>query len=150
MKPKISVIIPFFYSSKKTIGTQQYFSLLAFDKCLSGIFKSKFKNFEVIAVSDGSSTESIEIVKKYPCKLIKLKKNSGSGYSRNVGAINAKGKILVFIDSDVEVKSDALKIINDKFKKKSNYALQGVFSHEPKYKFIQQNICRVITASTFF
>ena len=134
MKPKISVIIPFFYSSKKTIGNEKYFSLLAFDKCLSGIFKSKFKNFEVIAVSDGSSIESIEIAKRYPCKLIKLKKNSGSGHSRNVGAKKAKGKILVFIDSDVEVKSNAFQIINDKFKKKSNYALQGVFSHEPKYK----------------
>ena len=38
-------------------------------------FKSKYKNYEVIAVSDGSNDHSIEIANKYSCKIIKLKKN---------------------------------------------------------------------------
>ena len=63
MKYKLSVIIPFFYSNNHTIGKKKYFSLLAFEKCLSAIFKSDYKNFEVIAVSDASSLESVEIAK---------------------------------------------------------------------------------------
>ena len=135
MNLKISVIIPFFYPTKKIIGAEEYFSLFAFEKCLSAIFNSDYKNYEVIAVSDFSNKQSIKIAQKYPCKIIKLKKNFGSGYSRNKGARLAKGKILVFLDSDVEVKKDALRIINERYKSNSDdIALQGVFSHAPNYK----------------
>ena len=63
MKYKISVIIPFFYSKDHNIGKKKYFSLLSFEKCLAAIFKSEYKNFEVIAVSDASSLESVEMQK---------------------------------------------------------------------------------------
>lgn len=135
MKHTLSVIVPFFYSENKKIDASKYFSLLAFNKCLSAIFKSDYKNFEVIAVSDSSSDESIDIVKKYPCKIIKIKKNSGSGYARNKGAQTAKGKILVFLDSDVEIQKNALSIINKHFNKKNNHGLlQGIYSHKPDYR----------------
>ena len=75
MSLKISIIIPFFYSGVQDIDKNKYFSLLSFDKCLSAIFQQKYKNYEVIAVSDNSNQTSIDIVKKYPCKIIKLKKN---------------------------------------------------------------------------
>ncbi len=137
MKYKLSVIIPFFYSNNHTIGKKKYFSLLAFEKCLSAIFKSDYKNFEVIAVSDASSLESVEIAKKYPCKIINIKKNSGAGYARNKGSKIARGEILVFLDSDVEIKKDALTVINKHFNKKNNYGLvQGIYSHEPNYESI--------------
>ena len=96
MKYKISVIIPFFYSKDHNIGKKKYFSLLSFEKCLAAIFKSEYKNFEVIAVSDASSLESVEIAKKYPCKIINIKKNSGAGHARNKGSKIASGEILVF------------------------------------------------------
>ena len=74
MNFKISVIIPFFNSNKDIIGSDEYFALFSFEKCLSAIFKSKYNNYEVIAVSDNSSQESINIAEKYSCKIIKLKK----------------------------------------------------------------------------
>ena len=135
MKYKLSIIIPFFFSDNEDIDSKRYFSLLAFEKCLKAVFKSQYKKFEVIAVSDGSSNDSVEIAKKYPCKIIKIQKNSGAAFSRNVGAKKAKGQILVFLDSDVEIKSDALKIINGHFNKKKNYGMiQGIYSHVPNYK----------------
>ena len=75
MSLKISIIIPFFYSDGQDVDENKYFSLLSFDKCLSAVFLQKYKNYEVIAVSDNSNQSSIDIVKKYPCKIIKLKKN---------------------------------------------------------------------------
>ena len=135
MNYKISVILPFFYSDIKGIGSDKHFLLLAFDKCLSSIFKSKYKNYEVIAVSDNSSQESINIAEKYSCKIIKLKKNSGAAFSRNKGAAIASGKILVFLDSDVEIRKDAFSIINKYFNSKNNEGLlQGIYSHKPNYK----------------
>lgn len=154
MNSKISVIIPFYYQSSKIISAEHYFSLSAFEKCLSSIFKSKFKNYEVIAVSDGSSNESLEIAKKYPCKLIKLTKNSGSGFSRNKGAKIAKGNILVFLDSDVEIHPNTLQIICEKFyKKKSCDAIQGVFSNKVKYQsysteYLQNFHCYYLFSAT--
>ena len=74
MNYKISIILPFFYSNTKKFDKNKNFSLLAFKKCLSAIFKSNYKNYEVIAISDNSSKESIDIAAKYPCKIIKSKK----------------------------------------------------------------------------
>jgi len=135
MNFKISVIIPFYYPDPKKIALDKHFLLRAFEKCLSSIFKSKYKNYEVIAVSDNSSQESINIAEKYSCKIIKLKKNSGAAFSRNKGATIARGKILVFLDSDVEIKKDAFSIINKHFNSKNNDGLlQGIYSHKPNYK----------------
>ncbi len=75
MSLKISIIIPFFYSGGQDVNENKNFSLLSFDKCLSAVFQQKYKNYEVIAVSDNSNQTSIDIAKKYPCKIIKLKKN---------------------------------------------------------------------------
>jgi len=134
MKYNISVIIPF-YNSARTLG-----------KCLSSVFNSNFKNYEVIVVSDDSKDESVNIAKKYSCKIIKLKKNSGSAVARNIGAKKAKGDILVFLDSDVIIKKNALTIINQKFKDKKINLLQGIYSHKPNYKkfttqFLQSYLC---------
>jgi len=134
MNYKISIILPFFYSNTKTFNNNNNFSLLAFDKCLSAIFKSSYKNYEVIAISDNSSEESIKIAEKYPCKIIKSKKNYGAAFSRNKGASMSKGEILVFLDSDVEIKKNSFLIINKYFNLKNNEgSLQGVYSHKPNY-----------------
>ena len=102
--PNISVIIPF-YNSETSL-----------EHCLSAVYKSNYKNFEVIAVSDNSLDRSDEIAKKFPCKIVKLKKNYGSGYSRNIGSRLAKGNILVFLYSDVIIKKNSLTIIQNYFK----------------------------------
>ncbi len=94
----ISIIIPN-YNGGSTI-----------DKCLEAAFSSRYDNFEVIVVDDCSDDDSIEIIKRYPCKLVALKERSGASKARNRGAQNSKGKILFFIDSDCVIKEDALSI----------------------------------------
>ena len=120
----ISIIIPF-YNSSKTLK-----------ECLDSVFKNKFKDFEVIAVSDKSTDNSINIVRNYDCKIIELKENKGPAFARNTGADSALGDILFFLDSDCVVKNDALITINKIFKKKEINVIQGVYSHKPDYKSI--------------
>jgi glycosyltransferase involved in cell wall biosynthesis len=142
MNYKISIIVPFFYKEKKLIGVDTpNFDLLSFNKCLSAIFKLKYKNYEVILVSDNSSQSSIELTKKYPCKLVKLKNNNGAANARNQGAKLASGQILVFLDSDVEIKDNSLTIINNYNNIKNNEGiLQGVYSHKPNYNSMTQYV----------
>jgi len=135
MNYKISIIVPFFYKERIVGVDTPDFDLLSFNKCLSAIFKSKYKNYEVILVSDNSSQSSIKLTKKYPCKIVRLKKNNGAANARNQGAKLANGQILAFLDSDVEIKDNSLTIINDYNNKKNNEGiLQGVYSHKPNYK----------------
>ena len=63
------------------------------------------KEFELIIVDDCSSDRSIEIIKNFIAKdlrikLIRNKKNMGTLYSRYKGAIYSKGKYIIFVDSD--------------------------------------------------
>ena len=115
MNKKISIIVPF-YNSEKTIK-----------QCFKAIFKSSFKNFEVIAVSDDSKDNSLKIINKF-------KKTRGAGFARNVGSKVAKGEYLLFLDSDVIIGKKTLSILNKEFKKKKLIAFQGIYSNKPNYK----------------
>lgn len=91
MKPFFSIIIPY-YNSSETI-----------ERLLGSIKKSKgAPPYEIIVVDDGSDV-------RYPKASIRLAKNKGPAVARNRGADVAKGKFLVFLDSDVEVFLDTLK-----------------------------------------
>ncbi len=95
----ISIIIPN-YNGSRTIG-----------KCLDSIFSHEDRAREVIVVDDGSEDGSTEIIRKYPCKLIRLEKHAGASAARNAGAFNSRSGILFFIDSDCLLKADTLPII---------------------------------------
>ena len=119
----ISVIVPF-HNSEDTLY-----------KCLSGIYNSNYKNFEVIAVADNCKDNSIKIAQKFPCKLLALNANSAAA-TRNLGASKANGDILLFLDSDVIINNDSLFLINDFFiKNKDKHLLQGTYSYKHNYKY---------------
>lgn len=91
-QPLISVIIPA-YNAAKTISD-----------CLNSIFNQTYKNFEIIVVNDGSSDNSLEILKKFEDKIeIINQNNSGAAFARNVGAARSKGEYLIFIDADSQL-----------------------------------------------
>ena len=121
---KISIIIPAYNSS------------LTLKECLEAIFNSNFKNFEVIVISDNSTDNSVSIAKQYQCKIIELSENKGPAFARNEGAKISEGDILLFVDSDVIIKKDALNYLSEKFLQNEIDAIQGIYSHEPTYKSI--------------
>lgn len=124
IKPIISIIIPS-YNSAKTLNF-----------CLKSVQSSAYKNFEIILVDDKSMDNSINIAKKYPeVKIIRLKQNLGPANARNIGAKNARGQVLVFIDSDVVIEKESLsRIIKDFRKYKSIIAVDGLYSKIPANK----------------
>jgi len=75
------------------------------EKCLESLMKINYKNYEVIIVDNNSTDQSIEFVKNtYPSIIIiKLEKNYGFAEPNNIGAKNAKGDFLIFLNNDTEV-----------------------------------------------
>ena len=67
-----------------------------------------FDNLEIIVVDDGSIDDSLNILKSLKDKRIMLfeKKNGGPSSARNFGIKKAKGKYLLFVDSDDDVEKD--------------------------------------------
>jgi mycofactocin system glycosyltransferase len=55
---------------------------------------------EVIVVDDGSKQNISGIVSSFAAKLIRLEESQGASACRNIGAQNAKGEILAFLDAD--------------------------------------------------
>lgn len=58
------------------------------------------RKIEVIVVDDASQDETPRVVSSFPVRLLSLKVQRQASYCRNLGAREAKGEILAFIDSD--------------------------------------------------
>lgn len=121
MEKSISVIIPN-YNKASTIG-----------KCLEAAFASRYGKYEVIVVDDCSTDNSVEIIKTFPCKLLQLKTHGGASKARNTGALNSRGEILFFIDSDCLLQEDTLSAVNDAISghNNSNIIIGGTYTKIP-------------------
>lgn len=91
-KPKVSAIVPVYNSS-------EYLS-----QCLESIINQSYKDIEIVCVNDGSTDNSLDILREYKKKdnriVIIDKPNGGVSSARNAGLKSAKGKYVQFIDSD--------------------------------------------------
>ncbi len=95
----VSIIIPM-YNARKTI-----------QKCLDSVIEQTHKNIEVLIINDGSKDNSINIIKEnYNDRRIKLinQDNSGVSSARNKGLDLAKGKYILFVDSDDYIDKDLI------------------------------------------
>lgn len=92
MKKKLSVIIPV-YNAEKWI-----------DRCLISLLQQTFQDFEAIIVNDGSTDNSLNIIKNYTKIDNRLycisTENYGSAKAKNLGLSHASGSIITFLDSD--------------------------------------------------
>ena len=99
----ISIIIPAF-NAEKTIS-----------HCLKNII-DETRDFtkEIIVVDDCSVDKTFEKVKEFSdVKIFKLKSNKGVGFARSYGAKVSSYNTLVYVDSDVIVLKDSIKLIVD-------------------------------------
>lgn len=119
MEKLISVIIP-----AHNAGT-------TIEKCLAAALSSRYSNFEVIVVDDFSTDDSVEVIKKFPCRLIQLNKHSGASKARNTGAQFSMGEILFFIDADCLLLKDTLAHVNSALEKynSDNVIIGGTYTH---------------------
>lgn len=107
---KLSVVIPA-YNAQKFIS-----------RCISSALASDLKGIEVIAVDDGSTDETKDILgwyeNMYPQFFKKIfKENGGAAEARNYGIAESKGHYIAFIDSDDMIRPDAYSTMYDSLQK---------------------------------
>ncbi len=93
MSTEISVIIPVY-------NTEKYLR-----QCLDSVMKQTFQDFELLIVDDGSTDSSAAIIKefseKYPGRIRSFfQKNQGQSAARNKALQEARGRYVMFVDSD--------------------------------------------------
>ncbi len=67
-------------------------------KVLSLLYKQTFKDFEIIIVDSGSTDKTLEIVNKFPVKVLKiLPEKFTFGYALNFGINKARGKYICIL-----------------------------------------------------
>ena len=90
MKTSISIIIPVYNGS------------LLLERCLNSVFNQDGDfQLEVIVIDDGSTDDSVGIVKNYNKNIVVLQQtNQGPAVARNKGIEQATEKYLAFLDAD--------------------------------------------------
>ena len=96
----VSIIMPV-YNAEKYIS-----------ESIRSVQNQNFDNWEIICIDDGSTDNSVNIVKKISLTDNRVKllfqNHAGSGPARNKGIINAQGRYVCFLDADDIRKSRGL------------------------------------------
>lgn len=120
--PTISVIIP------------AYNAISTLENCLKGVASSKYPNFEIIVVDDGSTDDSKQIAGEYADVVLESKTGEprGPAHARNKGAKIAQGDLLFFVDADVIIQPDTLSEIARTFSRHKEFvATFGSYDENP-------------------
>lgn len=101
INPLFSIVIPL-YNKNTSIS-----------RAIDSVLNQTVDNFELIIVDDGSTDNSVNIVRKYTDNRIKLiqKENGGASSARNTGIKNSCGTYISFLDADDEWCVNYLEII---------------------------------------
>jgi glycosyltransferase involved in cell wall biosynthesis len=103
-----------------------------FRKCLESVTKAASSSTEIIVVADGDTDGSWRVAEEFRTKVLKIAEPQGPARARNLGAQNAQGDILFFVDADVAIPSDALCQIEAAFTNDPQLvALFGSYDDEP-------------------
>lgn len=98
MSQLVTVVIPV-YNAEKYI-----------ERCMDSILKQTYDNIEVLAINDGSSDGSLDILKRYEENDARVRvinqKNMGVAKTRDKGVREAKGEYIAFIDNDDYIDND--------------------------------------------
>lgn len=101
--PVISIIVPVF-------KVEKYLS-----ECVDSILTQSFRNFELLLVDDGSPDKCPQLCDNYAQQDDRItvlhKKNGGQSSARNYALDRAKGKYIIFVDSDDKLAQNSLETL---------------------------------------
>lgn len=103
---KVSVIVPVY-------NVEKYL-----ENCIDSLVNQSLKEIEIICVNDGSTDNSLDIIRKYEENYNNIividKENGGLSDARNHGIEVSNGEYIAFVDSDDWVELDMLELMYQK------------------------------------
>lgn len=97
-KPLVSIVIPVWNTAENV------------EKLIKKLFKQTYANLEIIAVDDGSTDNSLQVLRKLEKSDSQLtvihQENAGVSAARNTGIDATHGEYLIFVDSDDDTTND--------------------------------------------
>jgi glycosyltransferase involved in cell wall biosynthesis len=90
-----------------------------FRRCLLNVTQATPPPGEVIVVADGDSDGSWRLAEEIRARVLRIPVPGGPARARNLGAREARGDILLFVDADVALCRDAI------------HQIVGAFRHDP-------------------
>ncbi|MDR2962974.1 MAG: glycosyltransferase [Bacteroidales bacterium] len=103
MSKKVSIIIPVY-------NVEDYLR-----NCLDSVVNQTFRDIEIILIDDGSTDNSLEIMKEFAEQDVRIKiisqQNSGVSTARNKGFKEANGEYFLFVDSDDTILHNSVEIL---------------------------------------
>lgn len=120
------------------------------ERCIKSIINQTYKNLKIIVIDDGSTDNTLEILKKYTNILTITKPNEGVYSVRNLGISLCKTKYFMFVDSDDYLEPGAIEILykllintNSDFAMGSTYSIateeKPIIVSDNKYEYIFNN-----------
>ena len=90
-------------------------------KCLESLINQTYNDIEILLVNDGSTDGSLEICKEYALKDGRVRildqHNQGVSQARNNGILNAKCKLITFVDADDWIEDDFCEVAQESYTK---------------------------------
>jgi glycosyltransferase involved in cell wall biosynthesis len=125
----VSIIIPVYNAEKQL------------NRCIDSVLNQEYQDFEIIAVDDGSSDSSPEILDKYGAAdkrvMVIHKKNGGVSAARNTALKQSQGKYIQFMDADDWIPADSTKLLVRDAEEKQADLVVGDF-----YRVVGKNVAR--------
>jgi glycosyltransferase involved in cell wall biosynthesis len=116
-----SIIIPTFNGASR-IGN-----------CLDSLVKQTTgRDVEILVVDDGSTDNTAKVVRGYSLVRLITQINAGPASARNRGALEARGRILLFTDDDCVPMPDWLETMLEPFKDSDVVGAKGVYRTHQK------------------
>ena len=121
--PALSVVIPV-HNDKAHL-----------ERCLDALSKSRYEAYEVIVMDDASTDDTADAAEEAGARLFRLDQNMGPAAARNLGAQEARGDLLLFIDADVCVAPETICGVIESFDNNPGIdAVFGSYDHEPEHR----------------
>ncbi len=101
-------------------------------KLLDSIREASDEHVETLVVDDGSTDGSPGIAEQYSMRVVRLRERRGPAFCRNLGAREASGTILFFLDADVVLYPDTILRLRETLRNHPGArAVVGAYSGEP-------------------
>ena len=109
-RPQLSIVVPVFNGAS------------TLEACLGALLEAPGPLREIIMVDDASQDNSVKIAMELGIRPILFHANRGCTDARNEGVKHARAPILVFVDCDVVIHSDALERVAKFFSENQDHA----------------------------